>query len=278
MQPSPSRAQIALGASIFIVACALALTVAGPLSRQVPQFSPGLVIGTISTLFSAALTLLFVRWDGISLADIGALPESGSAHRLAVGFAIGLLLVALHSSLQAALGHVHWVRAPDVGLAAVSVSLLTYLALACREELAFHGYPLRRTAPRFGLWTAQLLVAAVFAVEHVLGGWTWLDAIAGAGIGSILFGMGSLATRGLAVPIGLHAAWNFGDWLRGGKDSSGVWAPVVEAGFEDNARRVGRLSYGALFLAATLFFWLWRRGLSRKAGLPWLGTPGADVA
>jgi len=278
MNASTLRSQIALRASMFIVSCALVLTIAAPLARLVPRLMPALVIGITTALFSAAVTLLFVRWDGIGLADVGALPQPGSAPRLVVGFAIGLLLVVLHSSLQAAFGHVRWVRAPEVDPSTISVACIAYLALACREELAFHGYPLRRMAPRFGLWGAQLLIATVFAMEHVLGGWTWLNAIAGAGVGSVLFGMGSLATRGLAVPIGLHAAWNFGDWLRGGKETPGLWMPVVESGFDGPARLVGRVSYVALFLAATLAFWVWRRGLSRRAGQPWFGTTGPDVA
>jgi len=33
--------------------------------------------------------------------------------------------------------------------------------------------------------------------------------------------MAALATKGLALPIGLHAAWNIGDWARGGKGTGG---------------------------------------------------------
>jgi membrane protease YdiL (CAAX protease family) len=262
---------------MFIVSCALVLVIAVPLADLIPRLGlpPAIFIGITSALFSAALTILFVRWDGIGLADVGAMPNPGSVPRLVLGLGLGLILVALHSFLQAAFGHVRWVRVPGVGATATGLSLLTYLALACREELAFHGYPLRRMASRYGLWGAQLLIATVFAAEHVLGGWTWMNAIAGAGVGSVLFGMASLATRGLAVPIGLHAAWNFGDWVRGGKESTGFWTPVVDTGFESNARLVGQVSYVVLLLAATIAFWVWRRVL---AGVPLPPTTGMDVA
>ena len=249
-----------------------------PLAHLVPRVTPATFIGIVTALASAGLTLVFVRWDEIGLADVGALPTPGSVPRLILGLGLGLLLVALHSSLQAALGHVRWVRVPGVGAAGIGLSLFTYLLLACREELAFHGYPLRRLASRYGLWGAQFLIASVFAAEHVLGGWTWLNAIAGAGVGSLLFGMASLATRGLAVPIGLHAAWNFGDWLRGGKDATGLWTPVVEAGYESHARLVGQVSYVVLLLAATLAFWVWRRLRSGIVGPPSPLASVADVA
>jgi hypothetical protein len=80
------------------------------------------------------------------------------------------------------------------------------------------------------------------------------------------------------VPIGLHAAWNFGDWLRGGKESTGFWTPVVDPGFEGHARLVGQVSYVVLLLMATLAFEVWRRVLSRVAEVPLPPTTGADAA
>lgn len=41
-----------------------------------------------------------------------------------------------------AAGHVHWERTPENGAALAAITLIAYLALASREELAFHGYPL----------------------------------------------------------------------------------------------------------------------------------------
>src|SRR5205814_5127242 len=81
------------------------------------------------------------------------------------------------------------------------------------------------------------------SLEHVAGGSTWLHAFFGAGVGSLLFGMAALATRGLALPIGLHAAWNFGDWVHGGKDSIGLWHPIVADGFRHRADSAAMVCY-----------------------------------
>jgi membrane protease YdiL (CAAX protease family) len=161
-----------------------------------------------------------------------------------------------------------WTRSPDVGSRDAVVMLITYIFLASREELAFHGYPLRRLRSAFGLWPAQLAVALVFAAEHAVGGVTWLHALLGAGVGSLLFGMAALATRGLAVPIGIHAAWNLGDWMRGGKGPGGLWSPV--GGYQDHADRATTLGYVFVMLSATLFFWLWQR----REDLNEAATPG----
>lgn len=220
-----------------------------------------LATGIATSAVALGLTVIFARWEGVRLADVGAALRGGSLARVGAGFAIGAAIVALQTAITAAFGHVRWVRADGVGAGTVVITLAGYLTLASREELAFHGYPLRISARVLGVWGAQIAIAAIFALEHVAGGWTWTNAILGAAIGSLLFGMASIATRGLAVPIGLHAAYNFCDWLRGGKGAGGAWTPVVPRGFEHRAHVAGLVAYVALMLVTTAAFWeLERRG------------------
>ena len=182
-----------------------------------------------------ALTWLFVRWDDLRLSDVGASIHWTSLLRLVVGVVIGLVLIGLHSLTVATVGHVDWIRNPDGKPALAALFGIAYLCLAAREELAFHGYPLRRLQQMYGVGAAQLLIAAVFALEHLAGGWSYQQALWGAFVGSLLFGMASIATRGLAVPIGVHAAWNFGDWLRGNRA-----APAIGVLRRRRFRRFGR--------------------------------------
>jgi membrane protease YdiL (CAAX protease family) len=161
-------------------------------------------------------------------------------------------------------GQVRWVRAPGPELTFGAIVLIGYLALSCREELAFHGYPLRRLQSRFGVWPAQLMVAAAFAIEHRVGGWPWADAFLGAGVGSLLFGMAAIASRGVAVPIGLHAAWNFGQWALGLRSSPGIWKSIVP----ERNHFVGMMIYVAVFGTATIAIALWNRRSVRSAIFP----------
>jgi hypothetical protein len=176
--------------------------------------------------------------------------------RAIVGFALGLLLVGIQTCFVRLVGHVHWVRTASVGFAPVSMAFVAYVTLASREELAFRGYPLRRLDSCLGAWTAQFVVALVFAIEHVVGGATWTNAILGPFVGSLLFGMAALVTRGLALPIGLHAAWNFGQWTLGEKESSGIWRPIVEQGYTLHVDYMGMLSYLLVFGSSTVALWL----------------------
>jgi uncharacterized protein len=244
---------------LFFIACAALLATIAPIERQIPLLPPGLFTAAAASLATLVLTAAFVRWEGLRLEDVGAAISRKSPLRFGIGFLLGFLLVAAHVSIEAFAGHVRWVRSEGVGLPEIATSMIVYVLLSCREELAFRGYPLRRLYSLFGLVSAQLIVALVFAVEHVAGGSTWENALFGAGVGSLLFGMAAIATRGLALPIGLHSAWNLGDWMHGGKDMSGLWRPVIVEGFQSRADRAGMIGYVVVMLAATLGFWCWHR-------------------
>jgi membrane protease YdiL (CAAX protease family) len=244
---------------LFFILCAVLLATTAPVERQIRGLPPGLFTAAVASLGTLVLTVVFVRWEGLRIEDVGAAISRKSPLRFGIGFLLGFLLVAAHVSIEAFAGHVRWVRSEGVGLPEIATSMIVYVLLSCREELAFHGYPLRRLYSLFGLVSAQLIVALVFAVEHVAGGSPWVQALFGAGVGSLLFGMAAIATRGLALPIGLHAAWNLGDWMHGGKDPSGFWHPVVVEGFQSRAGRAGMVGYVVVMLAATLGFWWWHR-------------------
>ena len=243
---------------LFFALTIVLLALAGPVATALHLSSPALAVGAITAAGTFLLTLAFVRWDGISLRNVGAAPGGQTVARFLIGFAIGLLLVALHVSIEAIAGHVTWARSQNVSGWGMALSFLTYLLLACREELAFRGYPLRRLNSAYGLWIAQSVVAIVFALEHVAGGATWTNAFLGSGVGSLLFGMAAIATDGLAVPIGLHAAWNFGDWMHGGKDSTGPFIQVIADGFTKRAEIVAMVGYVIVMLGAAAAFLWWQ--------------------
>jgi membrane protease YdiL (CAAX protease family) len=250
--------------ALFFILCAILLASIAPVDRRFSQLPPGLLIGAITSVGTFLLTIAFVRWDGLRLQDVGAAFDRRSPMRFAIGFVLGVLLVAFHVLIEGTFGHISWARSEGPGAGAIAATLLTFVLLACREELAFRGYPLRRLYSLIGLWGSQLIVALVFAAEHVAGGSTWMQAILGAGVGSLLFGMAAITTRGLAVPIGLHAAWNFGDWMHSGKGAGGLWHPIILEDYRNRADQSAWAGYVVVMLLATLIFW-WL--LRRQANL-----------
>ena len=121
--------------------------------------------------------------------------------------------------------------------------LLLYFFIACREELVFRSYSLRSLNISLGPILALTIIGIIFIVEHVAGGMTWKMAILGSGAGAILFGVSALKTKGLALSLGLHSAWNFGQWTFGFKNKPGIWEAVVEKGYESEIENVGLTAF-----------------------------------
>lgn len=264
-----SRTATTLHVFLFLILCPVILIVAGPLTKTIsPQTAP-LLIGSIASAFTFALTLLFVRWDGIRLSDVGASLSSRTAPRLLVGFAIGAAIVALQDLVIYSGGHAHWLlESSHASPGLILLALAGYSAIALREELAFRGYPLRRLDHAWGMWPSLVIVAIVFTLEHAAGGWTWSRTLLGSPAGALLFGMAALTTRGLAVPLGIHAAFNFTQWVMGQKETAGPFRLIVDPSYATHAETLGYTAYLAGTLIAASAFWLWH---TRRAGYPTLG-------
>jgi uncharacterized protein len=243
---------------LFLLACPVILVLTNPIASKLAGPWPEVAIGLGTTIATLLLTLLFVRWEGLRLSDVGAELLLASWRRLLLGFMIGLAMVAVQTALVCIGGHVRWVRTPgEIGFP-VAISLFSYLLLASREELAFRGYPLRRLASTVGVSIAQFMVIVAFVLEHRLGGFSWTTALLGVSAEALLFGVAAIATRGLAVPIGLHAAFNFGQWVIGEKERAGLWRPVIKESFREREDAIGMVSYLFVFGLVTFAFLWWQ--------------------
>lgn len=244
---------------LFMFGCAVILAAVAPIFVMLTGKWQEFCVGLTGALGAFLLTVVALRWEKLRMEDVGAAVNRSSPVRFVMGFILGLFVVGLWATALSIYGNLRWRSEPDTHWSGPALAFVAYVALSCREELAFHGYPLRRLNQLFGVWPAQLLVALVFALEHRLGGSSWLQAFAGSGTGSLLFGMASIATRGLAVPIGMHAAWNFGQWMLGMKGSPGFWKATVPEGQTQSTEMAGMLIYVVALSMATVVFWLWHR-------------------
>jgi hypothetical protein len=236
----------------------LALFLGGNVSRMAPPSWQRTAYGLLVSIGTFVVTLMFLRREGRTTDSVGFAPDRRSPLRMGLGFAIGLAIVAAVYAILALVG-VRWTRMPEVGVGAIAANTVMFFALACMEELGFRGYPLRRLAESFGLWGGQSIVAAMFVLYHVLQGWPPVAALIGPGLGSLLYGMAAVTSRGLALPIGVHAAWNIADWALGGKGEFGPWKMAVSDDFRRRAQLTGTIAYGVMTLIAIAAFWAWHR-------------------
>lgn len=147
---------------------------------------------------------------------------------------------------------------PGIAAYRVLFYFTLYALVAIREEIAFRGYPLFSLNFSFGPWIAQLIIFIIFSLEHVAGGMSWVQAFVGAGIGALLFGVAALKTKGIALPIGLHAAWNFGQWCFGFKKEAGIFHGIAEKGFENAVERNSWVSYMFIMVMAIAAFYFYK--------------------
>lgn len=226
-------------------------------TKELPKTFSDILHGVIVVLGIFGITILFSRWEKTTLLEIGVVPHRNTIKLFVFGFAIGLVLALTH-----ALAVVYFIQSKLVLVSSLSLSsffltLLLYFIFSLREELAFRAYSLRTLAYSLGSWKAQIIIAIIFGIEHMAGGYTFKQAFLGAAVGAILFGIAALKTKGIALPVGLHLAWNFGQWCLGFKDEPGIWENIIEKGSETSNEQIGSIIYLVVMGLAILGFYFY---------------------
>ena len=142
---------------------------------------------------------------------------------LGFGFFLGAALMLVIFLLELALG---WVRFAGWAVHPVHISfwpaavitLLNYIIAGFHEELYSRGYQLRNLAegfnglvssPLFALLLANFLTAVLFGLLHIFNpNASLLSTVNIFLAGGILLSAGYLFTGELAIPTGVHIAWN----------------------------------------------------------------------
>jgi membrane protease YdiL (CAAX protease family) len=246
---------------LYCVGCAITLALTSGITKGMSNNFSSYAALLLAIIITIGLTLLFVRWEQINLNDIGMMPGKYTISRVVVGFIIGLAMAVLQPLILILFNsHIHLALSPKIAIMQVIDAFILYMLIAIREEIAFRAYPLRSLDRMMASWVALAIVLIIFSLEHILGGMTWVQAFLGAGVGSILFGVAALSTKGLAMPVGLHIAWNFGQWLVGFKDDTGIWRAVVDKGYEQQVQQMGLCFYLLVMaLGISGFYVYWRK-------------------
>lgn len=228
---------------LFSLSCAIILVFCSGLAQNIPfTFTDHLSILSAAML-TFLLILLFLKWEKLNLNEVGIIPGKYSISRFLCGYIIGFGMAASQALIVLIYGHVQLKLVPNISIIDILPPLLLYFFIACREELAFRSYSLRSLNRVLGPVWALTIIGIIFIIEHALGGMTWKMAILGSGAGAILFGVAALKTKGLALSLGLHSAWNFGQWTFGFKNKPGIWQAVVEKGYESEIKNVGLAAF-----------------------------------
>jgi len=229
---------------ILFYACTLIVLIpADILSESAEVNIAGQLSMFIATILTFLLVVIFTRWEKLKLNDVGIVPSKKSVSRFSIGFGVGLLMAIMQAMIVLSFGHFQLKLVPEITITAIVLPLLLYMFAGFREELVFRSYSLRSLSYSLTPFLALIIITVIFVIEHLFGGMTWQNAIIGSGTGAILFGLAALKTKGLALPLGLHIAWNFGQWSLGFKGKPGIWEAIVEKGYESQVQNIGMGAY-----------------------------------
>lgn len=214
--------------------------------------------GLISSGGLLLLARQMIRIEAEAVAKIAHNITRASLIRFVVGLLVGLVAFGVHVGVIAAFaGPIRFESVAGVGAVTALIYFVRFVATSCMEEIGFRGYPLRRLMAKLGIWPAICITSVAFGLSHLPYGWGMPTIVLGVIPFGIAWGMSAIATEGIAVPIGLHAAWNFANWCVGGRKETGLLRAILE----DDAptQLVGTTSYLSICAALTIAFWLLHR-------------------
>ncbi|SNS42699.1 hypothetical protein SAMN05421640_0092 [Ekhidna lutea] len=88
------------------------------------------------------------------------------------------------------------------------IMVLCILPLAFMEELTFKSYAFFKLEKEYGIWNAQIVTSILFALYHVVGGWSITSAFLGPGVWALAFGLMAIISGGISMPTGFHSGLN----------------------------------------------------------------------
>ncbi len=243
-------------ALLFLVAYIAVLVLVGSFKGLVPIAWGPFVWGSASTVLLVTLTLVVLRSEKRRPADVGLAIEASSVGRLGAGIAIGVALYALNLLVVRLVAGPVGID-PAAGRSAGTFALLvaTLFALSAMEEVGFRGYALRTLAASIGTWQAQVVVAFAFGLAHIAYGWS-LSAVAfGVLPNALLFGVAAMVSRGLALPIGVHAGVNLASRSLGEHDALGLWTLVADEATQGRIAAVAPWTSVVLTVLGAALLW-----------------------
>jgi uncharacterized protein len=208
-----------------VLAVALSLAVSG--GQSVMASSPAIplasgIAGLAGAMLSVWLAGRFL--DKRAFSDFGFHLGAGWWLDLLFGIFLGGLLMSIIFSVELGLGWVGVVGAFETFGTGVSflpsmlLPVVMYLCVGIYEETVFRGYQLKNGAeglnypalgPRGAVLVAWVLSSVFFGLLHANNPNASLISTLNIVLAGLMLGFGYVLSGELAIPIGLHIAWNF---------------------------------------------------------------------
>jgi membrane protease YdiL (CAAX protease family) len=193
----------------------------------------GIPLYVLERVLQLAEVLLFAwiasRLERRSFAAYGLPWRPAFRIRFWLGAAFGIASLSALVLTLSVLGGLRLTLPPHVGPEALLVGagyLLLFIVLGLREEFLYRGYGLSTLARNIGFWPAAVIWSGWFTATHANNSGETALGLATVGLFGVFTCLLLRLTGSLWMPIGFHAAWNWGQtFLFGVGDSGHTAAP-----------------------------------------------------
>jgi membrane protease YdiL (CAAX protease family) len=222
-----------IGVLIYGVLVLVGFTTQGKLLRAWLPGMGGTSFYVLVRVLQLAEILLFAwiaaRLERKSFAAYGLPWRPALRIRFWQGAAFGIVSLSALVLTLSALGGLRLTPPAHVGPEAPLVGagyLLLFIILALREEFLYRGYGLSTLAGNIGFWPSAVIWSGWFMASHANNSGETGLGLATVGLFGVLACLLLRITGNLWMPIGFHAAWNWGEtFLFGVGDSGHAAAP-----------------------------------------------------
>ena len=229
---NPPGLRGAIGLLLLAALVAFAFPAQGKLLQSWMPRADGTLLYVLGHFAELAEILIFAavaaRFESRSFADYGLPWRQTLRTRFWQGAALGIGSLAVLVLTLSGIGALKLALPGHLGLGALLAGpgyLLLFILLGLREEFLYRGYGLSSLARMTGFWPAALASSAWFVLTHVPNSGETPLGLAAVGAFGILACILLRRTGNLWLPIGFHAAWDWGETFLFGVANSGHTPP-----------------------------------------------------
>ncbi len=190
---------------------------------MLPSWGVGLVMGSVITVSILLLTVVFLKFDVLTMKDLGMAVKGSSFVRFVIALLAGCIVFTGFYMLYSMLTPVVFAPVEDARVLQLLVlNSLLFIVLGTMEEVAFRGYLLKKLEAAIGVRGAIYITSILFGLYHGLS----IESLAGPAIWGLFYGVLAYWSKGLAIPIGFHVGLNLVQGLCSEKTKwvDGIWA------------------------------------------------------
>ena len=200
------------------------LALVSPLKHLFPPKFERYIYGITGSLLAILVVGLFCKTDGKNFRQVGLYWQPSTIRRFLTGILLGIALSATMMFLVIYPNGLTIKLVENYDVYTFAIWSLAIFFLGWMEEIAFRSYAFETLKNSAGIWTAQIIIAVLFALYHVAGGQDILTSFLGPGSWAFIFGWAVLKTGGISMATGMHFAANIFQAAIGQKKQfAGIW-------------------------------------------------------